>query len=41
MVSSKANACTSEIVAPCEEATLPTTLSKYKPNQIYNVDAFL
>ena len=39
-VSSEANACTSEMVASWEETMLPTILSKYKLNQIYNADEF-
>ena len=39
-VSGEANACTSEMVAPWEETTLPTILSKYKLNKIYNADEF-
>ncbi|XP_012559841.2 tigger transposable element-derived protein 4-like [Hydra vulgaris] len=40
MVSGEANACTSEMVAPGEETKLPTILSKYKLNQVYNSDEF-
>ena len=38
--SGEANACTSEMVVPWEEIMLPTILSKYKLNQIYNGDEF-
>lgn len=40
-VSGDAKACASEMVAPWEEITLPTILSKYKLNQIYNADKFV
>ena len=39
-VSGEANACITEMVAPWEETMLPTILSKYKLNQIYNADEF-
>lgn len=39
-VSCEVSACTSEMVALLEETMLPTILSKYKPNQIYNADKF-
>ena len=32
------NACNDEMVAPWEQTTLPTVLSKYDLNQIYNAD---
>ena len=34
------NAYTDEMAAPCAETTLPTMLSKYELNQIYNADEF-
>ena len=37
-VSSESNGCTDEMVAPLEQTTLPTILSKYDLNQIYNAD---
>ena len=37
-VSDESNACTDEMVALLEQTTLPTILSKYDLNQIYNVD---
>ena len=40
-VSGEANACTSEMVTPWGETTLPIILSKYKPNQIYSTDKFV
>ena len=40
MISGESNACTDEMVAPWEQATLPTILFKYDLNQIYNVDEF-
>ena len=39
-VSGESNACTDEMVAPWEQTTLPTILSKYDFNQIYNADEF-
>ena len=39
-VSGESNACTDEMVVPWEETTLPTVLSKYDINQIYNTDEF-
>ena len=39
-VSGESNACTDEMVAPSEQTTLPTILSKYDLNQIYNTDEF-
>ena len=39
-VSGESNACTDEIVAPWEQTTLPTILSKYDLNQVYNADDF-
>ena len=39
-VSGESNACTDEMVAPWRQTTLPTILSKYDLNQIYNVDEF-
>ncbi|XP_012554215.1 tigger transposable element-derived protein 4-like [Hydra vulgaris] len=39
-VSGETNACTSEVVVPWEEITLPTILSKYKFNQIHIADKF-
>ena len=39
-VSGESNACTDEMVAPWEQTTLPTILSKYDLNQIYNADEF-
>ena len=38
--SGECDACTDEIVAPWEQTTLPTILSKYDLNQIYNADEF-
>ena len=37
-VSGESNACTDEMVAPWEQTTLPTILSKYSFNQIYIAD---
>ena len=37
-VSGESNACTYEMVAPWEQTTLPTILSRYELNQIYNAD---
>ena len=34
----ESNACTDEMVTPWEQTTLPTILSKYDLNQIYNAD---
>ena len=39
-VSGEINASTDEMVAPWEQTTLPTILSKYDLNQIYNADEF-
>ena len=39
-VSGESNACTDEMVAPWEQTTLPTILSKYDLNQIYSADEF-
>ena len=39
-VSSESNASTDEMIAPWEQNTLPTILSKYDLNQIYNTDEF-
>ena len=39
-VSGESNACTDEMVAPWEQNTLPTVLSKYDLNHIYNADEF-
>ena len=39
-VSCENNACTNEMVALWEQTTLPTYLSKYDLNQIYNADEF-
>ena len=39
-VSGESNPCTDEMVAPWEQTKLPTTLSKYDLNQIYNADEF-
>ena len=40
MVSAESNACNDEMVTPWEKTTLPTILSKYDLNQIYNADEF-
>ena len=40
MVSGESNACTDEMVAPWEQTTLPTILSIYDLNQIYNAEEF-
>ena len=37
-VSGESHACTDEMVATWEQTTLPTILSKYGLNQIYNAD---
>ena len=37
-ISGEHNACTGEMVLPWEQTTLPTILSKYDINQIYNAD---
>ena len=37
-VSGESNACTDEMVAAWEQTMLPTILSKYGLNQIYNAD---
>ena len=39
-VSGESNACTDEMVAPWEQLTLPTILSKYDLNQMYNAGEF-
>ena len=39
-VSGEGNACTNEMVSPWEQTTLPTILSKYELNQIYNANEF-
>ena len=39
-VSGESNACTDEMVAPWEQTTLPTILSKYDLRQICNADEF-
>ena len=39
-ISGEGNACTDEMTAPWAETTLPTMLSKYELNQIYNADEF-
>ena len=39
-VSGESNACTDEMLAPWEQTTSPTILSKYDLNQIYNADKF-
>ena len=39
-VSGESNACNDKMVAPWEQTTLPTILSKYDLNQIYNADEF-
>ena len=39
-ISGEGNACTNEMTAPWAETTLPTMLSKYELNQIYNADEF-
>ena len=39
-VSGESSACTDEMVAPWEQTSLPTILSKYDLNQIYNADEF-
>ena len=39
-VSGESNACADEMVAPWEQTTLPTILSKYDLNQIYNANRF-
>ena len=39
-VSGELNACTDEMVALWDQITLPTILSKYYLNQIYNADEF-
>ena len=39
-ISGESNACTDEIVAPWEQTSLRTILSKYNLNQIYNADEF-
>ena len=39
-VSGEEDACTSSMTAPWKETTLPTILSKYKLDQIYNADEF-
>ena len=39
-VSGEGNSCTAEMIAPWKETTLPTILSKYKLDEIYNADEF-
>ena len=39
-VSGESNACTDEMAAPSEQTTLPTILSSYDVNKIYNGDKF-
>ena len=39
-VSGEGNSCTAEMTAPWKETTLPTILSKYKLDEIYNADEF-
>ena len=39
-VSGESSACTYEMNAPWEQNTLPTILSRYDLNQIYNADKF-
>ena len=39
-VSGEGNSCMAEITAPWKETNLPTTLSKYKLDEIYNADEF-
>ena len=39
-VSGEGNSCTTEMTAPWDETTLPTILSKYKLDEIYNADEF-
>ena len=39
-ISGEGNACTDEMTAPWAETTLPTILSEYELNQIYNADEF-
>ena len=39
-VSGDENACTTPMIASWKETTLPTILSKYKLDQIYNADEF-
>ena len=39
-VSGDSIGCTGEMIAPWEQTTLPTILSKYDPNLIYNADEF-
>ena len=39
-VSGEGNSCTAEMTAPWKETTLPTILSKYKVDEIYNADEF-
>ena len=39
-VSGESNACTAEMIAPWKQTMLPTILSKYDLNQIYNIDEF-
>ena len=39
-VSGESNACNDKMVAPWEQTTLPTILSNYDHNQIYNADEF-
>ena len=39
-ISGEGNACTDEMTASWAETTLPTMLSKYELNQIYNADEF-
>lgn len=40
MVSGEGNSCNDKMVAPREEPTLPTILSKYELDKIYNLDKF-
>ena len=40
MVSGEGNYCTTEMTAPWKQTTLPTILSKYKLDEIYNADEF-
>ena len=39
-VSGESNACPDEMIAPWEQTTLPTILSKYDLDQICNTDKF-
>ena len=39
-VPGEGNSCTAEMTAPWKETTLPTILSKYELDEIYNADEF-